>query len=239
LLSDATARKCGEALPGQCSFDVATLQCQAGATAACLTPAKVTAIQKIQRGPSDSAGHALYSPWTQGGEAGPAGWRAWMLGTDKAPGRARAFVEDWMRYVAVLPGQKPIDWARFDYDSDPARIAGPTAAWQADGTDYSAFARRGGRILFYQGTADPAFSAIHLMRNLEHVPDAASFSRLFLVPGMAHCSGGQAFDRFDPLSAIVDWVEKGQAPSRMIATGAAFPGRSTALCAIGTDCAGP
>jgi feruloyl esterase len=57
------------------------------------------------------------------------------------------------------------------------------------------------------------------------------WSRLFLVPGMGHCGGGPAaLDRFDMLSAIVDWVESGRAPDRVRATGRAWPGRSRLLC---------
>ncbi len=48
---------------------------------------------------------------------------------------------------------------------------------------------------------------------------------------MGHCQGGSAtLDHFDMLTAIVDWVEKGAAPDRVIATGRDFPGRSRPLC---------
>ena len=58
------------------------------------------------------------------------------------------------------------------------------------------------------------------------------WSRLFLSPGMGHCGGGSAtLDTFDMLSASVTWVEKGQAPESVTATGRAFPGRSRPLCA--------
>ena len=43
-------------------------------------------------------------------------------------------------------------------------------------------------------------------------PDTPQFFRLFMVPGMAHCGGGIATDRFDAVTALVDWVEKGKAP---------------------------
>ncbi len=57
-------------------------------------------------------------------------------------------------------------------------------------------------------------------------------SRLFLSPGMGHCGGGSAaLDRFDMLTAISNWVEKGEAPAFVNATGRAFPGRSRPLCA--------
>jgi feruloyl esterase len=59
-----------------------------------------------------------------------------------------------------------------------------------------------------------------------------NWSRLFLSPGMGHCNGGPAtLDSFDALTAVVDWVEKGVAPTSLTATGRAFPGRSRPLCA--------
>jgi feruloyl esterase len=39
-----------------------------------------------------------------------------------------------------------------------------------------------------------------------------------MVPGMAHCSGGPAATHFDALDAVVDWVEHGVAPDKIIAT---------------------
>jgi hypothetical protein len=48
--------------------------------------------------------------------------------------------------------------------------------------------------------------------------DAAGFARLFLVPGMGHCSGGPATSAFSPFSALVDWVERGIAPASITAT---------------------
>jgi feruloyl esterase len=54
---------------------------------------------------------------------------------------------------------------------------------------------------------------------------------MFLVPGMGHCGGGPSLDRFDMLTAVVNWVEKGTAPDSIAATGKAFPRRSRPLCA--------
>jgi feruloyl esterase len=56
--------------------------------------------------------------------------------------------------------------------------------------------------------------------------------RLFLSPGMGHCGGGPGLDNFDPLAAIEAWVERGQAPERLVARGAAFPGVERPLCAF-------
>jgi feruloyl esterase len=34
---------------------------------------------------------------------------------------------------------------------------------------------------------------------------------------MAHCAGGPSTDQFDMLTALVDWVENGKAPERVVA----------------------
>ena len=61
------------------------------------------------------------------------------------------------------------------------------------------------------------------------------WARLYLAPGVGHCQGGPAaLDTFDALGAVVDWVEHGQPPASITATGRAFPGRSRPLCAYPT-----
>jgi hypothetical protein len=57
------------------------------------------------------------------------------------------------------------------------------------------------------------------------------FARFFNVPGMGHCSGGDALDTFDPVTAIYNWVEKKQPPEFLLASGTKFPGRSRQICA--------
>jgi feruloyl esterase len=44
------------------------------------------------------------------------------------------------------------------------------------------------------------------------------FFRLFMVPGMQHCSGGPGPNTFDMLTALENWVEKGEAPERVVAS---------------------
>lgn len=88
-------------------------------------------------------------------------------------------------------------------------------------------------------TSDPWFSPLDTLDYYEKMAAAnggmtavARWSRLYFVPGMGHCSGGAAtLDKFDMLSAVVDWVEKGTAPDFVVATGKAFPNRSRPLCA--------
>jgi feruloyl esterase len=112
-------------------------------------------------------------------------------------------------------------------------MAGDSDAW----TNLSSFTGHQGKLIFFHGNSDPWFSALETVRYYEKLAKdnarspVQDWSRLFLVPGMGHCQGGDAaLDRFDMLDAIVGWVEQGKAPAQVIATGPAFPGRSRPLC---------
>jgi feruloyl esterase len=128
-----------------------------------------------------------------------------------------------------------------DVDEAAAAVAANsrTALTDTVSTDLSTFFGHGGKLIFYHGMSDPWFSPLDTLDyyqrmarengGLDHV---ATRSRIYLVPGMGHCAGGTAaLDRFDALSAVVDWVEKGTPPDSITATGRAFPGRSRPLCA--------
>jgi feruloyl esterase len=55
------------------------------------------------------------------------------------------------------------------------------------------------------------------MINAKWVKAQNIFFRLFLVPGVHHGGGGPGLTEFDSFSALEDWVEKGQAPDKLIA----------------------
>ena len=91
-------------------------------------------------------------------------------------------------------------------------------------TDYRGFKARGGKLIVYTGGADPVFSAKYhvdwyrrLARENRGFEKTQEFARLFYVPGMQHCGGGIATDRFDAFGAMVEWVEAGHAPDRIVA----------------------
>jgi feruloyl esterase len=134
----------------------------------------------------------------------------------------------------------------FSMDADAPKIFArsatfPRSSWEliaAKRTDLRAFQRHGGRMIVPHGVSDPVFS-IHDTRRWWEAVDrasdgrAAEFVRLFPVPGMNHCGGGPATDRYDCLAAIVDWVERGVAPERILAAAgpaSPWPGRTRPLC---------
>ena len=86
----------------------------------------------------------------------------------------------------------------------------------------SAFKGRNGKLILWHGWADPALPAqgtIDYYRQVQaHDGQAADYCRLFMVPGCLHCGGGPGAADVDWLSIIVDWVEHGKAPDKLIAS---------------------
>ncbi len=108
----------------------------------------------------------------------------------------------------------------------------------ADNPDLSVFRRHGGKLMMYHGWADTALTPLMSIDYFDRAsaaagPAAADSLRLYMVPGMAHCDGGLATDRFDAMTRLVEWVENGTAPgpieaSRLNAGGAVD--RTRPLC---------
>jgi feruloyl esterase len=228
--------------PAACKFDVRNLQCAGTKTASCLSQPQVNALVKMFAGPVDSEGRKLYFgwPWDPGIGHPANDWRAWKLGNSQTavPNSRHVFLmQDALQGYFVTPPDRSLSILDFDFDRDPARM--DAHDWMFDtekDVDLAGFRAHGGKLLFAHGLADPIFSPLESIDyyqrlTAKHGAATGDFSRLFLIPGMGHCSGGAATDSWDGLGALVDWVEKGQAPQKIVATGTAvFPGRSRPLC---------
>ena len=229
-----------------CRFDPVVLQCAGDKTDSCLTATQVNAVKAVFGGPTNTAGTALYAtqPWDPG--IRDAGWRAWTLGTSTTSTPNSRYVTLMLDALAnefFTPPDPTFSALQFNFDTDPGRMLWFSAEYDTWRDDrLSAYKARGGKLMFIHGMADPIFSADdtvdyykRLAANNGGVATVQGFARTFLVPGMAHCSGGPATDTADTLQAMVDWVEKGTAPdsinARATATNAYFPNRTRPLCA--------
>lgn len=219
-----------------CKFDIATAQCQPGQAGDCLSPAKVSALRFHFGASAAKDGRAVYPGFPYDPGVAEPGWSLWTLGQSSVA-RANAGRPGPLQYLFITPPQADFDVTTADLDRDLHRFVISDALMSADSTDLSGFRLRGGKLIVYHGIADPVFSSLDTQRWFDNLvraqaapQDTAAFARLFLVPGMNHCSGGVALDSFDALAPIVDWVEKGIAPATITATGKAFPGRTRGLC---------
>jgi feruloyl esterase len=199
---------------------------------------KAEAIQKIFHGPHDSNGKALYSPWPFDTGDAAEGWRAWITGVGQRPAINVLIFPSFFNGLALAGKPPAIDIFKVNFDTDPPRIDKASGDINATATDWSGFRTRGNKLLLYTGVSDPVFSALDLIRYYRQIEQnnggeeqTHGFARLFLVPGMTHCSGGPGLDDFDALDAMQKWVEEGKAPDSIVASGRAFPHRTRPLCA--------
>ena len=239
------------------------ITCKAEKTPQCLAAAQVTAITTVMSGAKLPDGRLVYAPrvWDPGigGRMRLGfnqGWRSWKLGNytsrtnnslDLAVASGAVASIFTSPPTAVDPAEGPVAYGLAVNLAQAARaMTVPSGIFResavdfmrADATDLAAFRDRGGKMIIIHGAADPVFSLADTVDwwnalNKAEAGRAANFARVYAVPGMNHRGGGPSTDQFDAFAALVEWVEKGTAPDRIIATARAatmWPGRTRPLC---------
>jgi feruloyl esterase len=213
--------------PRRCGFQPSRdlPQCDGADQPGCFTGGQIASLDRIY-GDLMSQGKRIFPGWPVGAEiAGPngrSGWDGWIV-RDGAPTTEVAFSETFFRYLAFSKPAPAYDLSQFDLDRDPSRLEAIHQVLDATDPDLSRFEQRGGKILMYAGWADPALNPLMGVEYYEQVwqrmgAGTAGFFRLFMVPGMFHCSGGVGADTFDKLGPLADWVEHGAAPDAITAS---------------------
>ena len=234
--------------PSHCHFNPDTLLCKKDEAHNCLTALQVAALKKIYAGPRDSAGHHIFPGYMPGGEEGPGGWALWIISGEEPgralwvannePGRSVLSIMGAGYFSHMVyeradwdPRSFNLDRGVKDADAKTARVVNTTDP------DLRPFRAHGGKAIIFHGWSDPAIPPLNsvdyytsvVTKMGQHETD--SFLRLFMVPGMQHCEGGPGPDTFgqestatpeDPdhniYMALERWVERGEAPSTIIAT---------------------
>ena len=134
-------------------------------------------------------------------------------------------------------------WDDFPFNNGVVSDAGLKALHQTIGVGSSdvpqnarEFVRRGGKLIMYHGFSDPSVSPYQsiwfyngLARLEGGIDKLQTSTRLFMVPGMGHCSGGPGPNTFDTLGALDGWVSRNVPPDSIVATNTST-GRSMPLC---------
>jgi feruloyl esterase len=207
-----------------CDFDPRDLACSANPGQACLADDKAAALARAIGGPLNAAGLPVYVPFPYDTGLDDSGGLPGLLLAGGSPPE----------------GGNGADMVSQNVDAEFMLATATDEALGATATQYnvSTFIGNGSKHIFYHGEGDAWFSANDTVRYYESmsaanaaVKSADEYSRLYLVPGMGHCSGGaQTVDSFDLLTPLVEWVENGEAPAEVTATGASMPGQSRPLC---------
>jgi feruloyl esterase len=222
--------------PRRCHFDPASLLCKAAAGGECLTSTELDAVRKVYAGPRNPrTGAQIFPGWPFGSEGWGAGANdGWRNFVDVPEPRRAGFFQFF-----VFNNPKWDFWS-FDWDRDVEYTNRVMGFLNATSPDLKPFRDRGGKIVMHTGWADPILPAPDVIKYYEEVTNAMggpgetqSFFRLFMAPGMAHCSGGPGPDSVDALTALESWVERGVAPETIEAVRKRADGsveRSRPLC---------
>ncbi len=208
--------------PLACRFEPSTLICGRTSSEGCLTPEQAESARRIYggvRNPDDT-------PYASQGYArgSELGWLRTLVRTDRPPGM-EGVARNYLRRYADLP-EPPRSLAELDFSRLPVRLA-PVDALPSYGTSgrrLEAFQRSGGKLLLYHGWSDDSLTpATSIDVYTDHARAFGGrarldpFFRLFMVPGVEHCRGGTGADAVDFLDAIARWVERREAPDRLLA----------------------
>ena len=196
--------------PRQCKFDPQVLLCKEGDAATCLTAAQAETVKRIYAGPGIFPG---LEPGSEDGWGGFLGWLARPVG----------IAYDQYRYLVF--DDPNWDFKTIDVQKDVAafdKVAG--ALMNSSNPNLGPFFDRGGKLLMYHGWADPGIPAGNSVEYYSEVvkavgeAKAANSIRLFMLPGVGHCSGGDGPSTFDAVGALDEWRDKGQIPASIPAS---------------------
>src|SRR3990172_2979371 len=222
--------------PDLCRFDPKVLTCKGPDGPDCLTPAQAEAWRKILNGPVNSTGKQLYVGYSPGHEGDYPSYITGLGTMHGYPSSNFMYMDSFMRWFVFGPSFDSV--RSFDYDKSLAALAPFEKDQDAASTDLAAYKAGGGKLIIYNGWADhstPPLRAVQYYEDLRktHGAGVDEFVRVFLPPGLYHCTGGPGPNNFggtrhkgvkrnDPENDIVGaldrWVEQGIAPAKLLAT---------------------
>jgi feruloyl esterase len=226
--------------PRKCSFDPASLLCSVANNSNCLNEAQVAGLKAVYAGASKTNGRIIYPGLMKSDPAVGDNWATWITGL--VPPDAPGTPEPWSD-SALAPwqflfqdqvlkffvfGDSAYNSLSFNLNSSDltkTQLVMNRGGAEGANPDLSSFQTGGGKLIIYHGWSDAAFSPLETVRYYDAVVrqqsslnDTEQFARLFMAPGMQHCIGsGPGPNVFDPLSSLLEWVEKGKAPDQVIA----------------------
>jgi feruloyl esterase len=202
--------------PMKCKFDYASLLCKAGDDADCLTKAQVESAKFMTSPLKDpKTGKTLFDRYLIPGSE--LGWAT--LGGPEPLGLALSGLRN------IVFGDRSWDYHTMELTADVDRTVNSDKGLMAtNNPNLQPFFDRGGKLLMYHGWSDPQVTPLNSVSYYKDVlktvgnGSAGKSIALFMVPGMNHCSGGPGTDTFDKVKVMEDWVEKGIAPKKIVAS---------------------
>jgi len=196
--------------PDRCDFDPAFLLCTGGNSENCLTQPQIDTVKSIYAPVKFSSGETIFPGKAMGSET------TWMLFNSDRPSAVS------LGTFHLTYQDAEWDWSTFDKDRDTKAADEKTGFINAIDPDIKAFKERGGKLLLYHGWNDFGISPYNTINYYESVlselgPDQDAWMRLFMLPGVGHCSGGSGPDQANYMGALERWREAGIPPEEITA----------------------
>lgn len=197
--------------PAACRFDPTTLLCKRGKARRCLTADQIEVVKKVYADGWTAAGERVSRGELPGTELH---WDRWYDNR----------VDEKLRYMVFWPDMGPEpEIGEVDFDVLIKRRGIMESLYDNSNPDLRRFKAAGGKLLLYHGWADQSVSPLNVVdyyqtveRTLGSRATTQVFFRLFMVPGMNHCTLGDGPFLIDYLSYLEAWVEQGKAPDTII-----------------------
>lgn len=223
--------------PRACAFDVESLLCDGEKNEGCLTAEEITALKAIYEGPTDDNG-PIYYGFPMGGETHTDGWFKWLTGgfnnmeqsgefhegitsefePPAIPNAQYGFGMGIMRNLIFHDENWTYENYNFSNLNEDARFVANTL--NAVSPDLSEFRAKGGKLMMYTGWSDMAITPLGTIGYYENViaedPSAAEDVKLFMMPGVLHCLGGDGPSWVNWIDELDKWVSGGETPEQVI-----------------------
>ncbi len=201
------------ARPWACDFDPKTVVCGTNLPAPCLTDTQAALVAAIYTGPVGTMRNPLYFGAPIGSEA------SWLAQAKMSQNFAASFITNFTSETAAAPVNAfdatytTADIAKYNHFAPILNATNPNLAH---------FFAAGGKLIMWHGAADssvPMGSSLAYYRKLHTLygNSLGQHAKLYMLPAVGHCGGGDGPDQFDMLSKIIAWSEDGQAPKAVVA----------------------
>jgi feruloyl esterase len=202
--------------PLKCAFDPGVLACKGADGPDCLTKPQVEAASRIYSPATNPrTGEAIFPPMERGSEL--------VWGRLAGGPKPIELADDYFKFVVFEDPQW--DFRTLNFDGDVAKaMKKDGGTLSAVNPDLQPFFARGGKLITYHGWTDQQVmpeNSINYYKSVVAEVGAAKVDasyRLFMVPAMNHCGGGDGPNKFDMLGALEFWREDGKAPEVVIAS---------------------
>jgi hypothetical protein len=217
--------------PQHCRFDPSTLVCKVNQTSGCLTSEQAEAVNKVYDGPRTSTGEAILPRGSARGSE--MNWvddqathkAAFYVHSDGTQSHEEEWALEYFRFRVSPPAGPSWKLEDFNFDRDYKRFSTgiQESLLNAGNPDMRRFDAAGGKMIIYQGWNDESVVPEKTIdfyelatRTMGGRHAIETFFRLFMIPGMGHCTGGDGAFAIDYLSAMEAWVERGDAPESLV-----------------------